>query len=160
MQIELRRRQGPSLFAEVDPEDFDRVSAHRWSAARDGQTYYALRRLTLARDGRNSTESMHVFILGARGIDHIDGNGLNNTRANLRRANQHQNGGNRRPQAGRAWKGVSRVGSRWRAGIEVRGLRINLGTHSSPEQAARAYDLAAQEHFGEFARLNFAKETP
>jgi hypothetical protein len=55
-----------------------------------------------------------------------------------------------------AYKGVSARGKKWRAQICVNGRRLDLGTFSTPEEAARAYDSAARLHFGDFARCNFA----
>ena len=91
--------------------------------------------------------------------DHIDRNGLNNSRGNLRLASNAENLRNRPRQRNNksGYKGVcfdKRV-SRWRADIGVNGRRIKVGRFDTPEEAARAYDAAAREYFGEFAYLNF-----
>lgn len=55
------------------------------------------------------------------------------------------------------YKGVgwSRASGKWRAYIQVDGRQVHLGLHLDPLDAARVYDAAALEHFGEYARLNF-----
>lgn len=95
-------------------------------------------------------------------VDHIDGNKLNNQRANLRLATRQQNVANRngRGAATSQYKGVSwdAKNKNWRASIRANYKSENLGRYASEEQAARAYDKAAREHFGEFAWLNFPDE--
>lgn len=92
-------------------------------------------------------------------VDHIDRDGLNNRRSNLRLATTSQNMQNRPRQKNNSsgYKGVTfhKKRGEWRAKISVNGVTNNLGIFSSPEAAARAYDAAAREHFGEFAYLNF-----
>jgi hypothetical protein len=107
---------------------------------------------------------MHRLLLSvARGrvVDHLDGNGLNNQKVNLRQVSTRQNQMNRRPnQAGRPrssrYKGVSRTGkcTTWQAKIVVEGKRVPLGRFKREVDAARAYNKAAVEYFGEYARLN------
>lgn len=88
-------------------------------------------------------------------VDHINGNGLDNRKKNLRICTQAQNVRNRAPIKGR-YKGVSsRGGGVWRARITVDGRMIYLGDHLSEIAAAKAYDQAAIRFHGEFARLNF-----
>jgi hypothetical protein len=91
-----------------------------------------------------------------KGIDHINGNGADNSWSNLRAANQHQNIAN-----GRMWshntsgfKGASyrRDIQKWRASIQVRGRPIHLGNFKTPQEAHAAYRKAAERYFGEFAR--------
>lgn len=91
-------------------------------------------------------------------VDHRDGNGLNNQRANLRIASVSQNHGNtRKPRSGRnRFKGVTRSthGKPWQAQLKIAGHHYFLGRFDTEEEAARAYDVAAREHFGEFALAN------
>jgi hypothetical protein len=101
---------------------------------------------------------MHVLITGiGTGIDHANSDGLDNQRANLRQAGQGLNCANMRPSAGKTsqFKGVRRHREgKWEARIRI-GRPVYLGLFGSEESAARAYDAAASEAWGEFARLNF-----
>jgi hypothetical protein len=101
---------------------------------------------------------MHRLIMAAPdgiGVDHINGDGLDNRRANLRLASQRDNSANMAVRASSAtgFKGVSwkRRNRKWQAQIG----RTYLGIFASAEEAARAYDHAAREAWGEFAHLNF-----
>jgi len=95
-------------------------------------------------------------------IDHIDGNGLNNQRNNLRIATQSQNLANRGPQENNTsgYKGVywDKERLKWVAIIEYQGTKSHLGRFDSEIEAAITYDIAAIRLFGEFARTNFPKE--
>lgn len=102
-------------------------------------------------------------------VDHINGDRLDNRRDNLRECTQAGNLQNARARVMHGslpvqspFKGVSGAkGGKWRAYISAAGQRyIHLGTFDAPEEAARAYDAAAIEHFGEFARLNFPDAEP
>lgn len=148
-------------FAIVDDEWFDKLSKHHWYCSNYG---YAYRRGPGGRKG-STLLSMHRTVLGLDNtgctsqIDHIDGNPLNNTVANLRVCSPSQNLHNRDKQKNNksGFKGVywaTQVG-RWLANITVNGKRHHLGTFFSPAEAAKAYDVAARELLGEFARLNF-----
>lgn len=109
---------------------------------------------------------MHRQILGISGCeegDHINGNGLDNRRANLRRCTRQQNSWNkparrlvtRRPTS--RYKGVSwdKARCKWRAELRTDGVIQLHKRFDSEIEAARAYDAAARFHFGEFAFLNF-----
>jgi hypothetical protein len=95
-------------------------------------------------------------------IDHRDGNGLNNTRHNLRLATLTQNQCNRRKTEGLTspFKGVSRCKTgKWRCSISMNNAAHRWScVFTLEETAARAYDVKATEWFGEFARLNFPTE--
>lgn len=77
---------------------------------------------------------------------------------NCRWVTHQQNACNRRRRGGVGFKGVKRNWGCWAASIFVDGKALHLGQFDAPEEAARAYDAAALEHFGEFARLNFQQE--
>ena len=109
---------------------------------------------------------MHRLVMdAARGtvVDHIDGDGLNNQRANLRfctRAQNFQNAGWRNtPGRTARFKGVWRVTGQcrrcWRAGITAQRQYKNIGSFWTEEAAAQAYDSEARVLHGQFARLNF-----
>ncbi len=90
-------------------------------------------------------------------VDHIDGNKLNCRRANLRTCTHAENIRNRKKHKNGSsrFKGVHNDGVRWRARIKLNGKAKSLGTYRTEIEAALAYDRAAREMFGEFARPNF-----
>lgn len=141
----------------VDSEDFPTLYHFKWYAVRSRNgVWYAQRK------DRGRIVKMHRAILGApKGIkvDHRDTNGLNNRKENLRLAPGNSNNANSRKQKNNTsgYKGVSwQAGyDRWKAYIRVRGTYIHLGVFTNLIKAAKAYDTAAREHFGEFARCNF-----
>jgi hypothetical protein len=95
--------------------------------------------------------------------EHINRNGLDNRRVNLRLTTSSNNKGNMRKHRGASlYKGVhwdNRPESTgWRARIQVNYEKISLGHFDTEEEAARAYDVAARQFFGEYARLNFPGE--
>lgn len=147
------------LFALVDDADYDWLSRYKWYAHHGGSQrgFYAVRMSARAAGRRNIL--MHCEIIGVKGIDHINHNGLDNRRKNLRQASTAQNIANQRlsVRSSSGFKGVSfyRDRQKWGAFITPQKNRIYLGAFSSPEAAARAYDTAAQKYFGEFACLNF-----
>lgn len=91
-------------------------------------------------------------------IDHINGDRADNRIANLRLCDRT---GNRRNSVGsrEGYKGVRfrAVTGKWEAAIHPSGRNIHLGTFDTAEAAARAYDAAARQHYGEFARPNFSE---
>jgi hypothetical protein len=149
----------------VDIEDLAALAMHKWSATAGRHTFYAVR--TVFVDVRQTMVRMHRVIAGARPtdvVDHIDGNGLDNRRANLRIVSHSQNLWNApsyKPSSS-GFRGVSliRRGKKWTAWCaSIRdGVRIrHLGYFATAEEAARAYDTAALRIRGEFARLNFGE---
>jgi len=148
-------------YAIVDAEDYERVSRYKWCLSRTRGQLYAQRRTG------GKTVRMHQFIMNPpKGmvVDHIDGNGLNNRRSNLRICTRPENTRNRRPNPNTStgYKGVwrdKRTGRYW-AQIYFKGKSTRLGSFDTAVEAAHAYDRKAIELFGEFACLNFPQEHP
>lgn len=149
-------------FAEVDAADFPKVEGFKWGV------FKSKRSRTLYAKAKRHGPLMHRLLLGCvpgdgRWVDHVDRNGLNNTRENLRISTGSQNIANSQKRNGTSssFKGVylNRDSNKWVAKIsrkENGGRRFySLGRFTSQEDAARAYDAKASELFGEFAGLNF-----
>lgn len=139
-------------YAVISPEDHEIVNAFRWYGQSAG---YA----TSGRTGNEPSILMHRLILDAPhefDVDHINGIPLDNRRENLRLCTPQENLRNQSPRGGSSqFKGVRMKRGVWRAAITVDRQEIYLGTFHCETTAARAYDAAARERFGEFARLNF-----
>lgn len=145
----------------VDDDDYESLSRYKWFAVQNPSGVWYARRNTARNHGPQGFEFMHRRLMGISGtaqVDHRDGDGLNNTRKNLRFCTHRQNGMNRKVNAGCRFKGVSRSREKYKAAITINGAYVHLGVFSADEEAARAYDRKARETFGEFARLNFPDE--
>jgi hypothetical protein len=148
-------------FAIVDDEDFDKVSKLKWHVRESKQGCKTLYATSSRRNEGKVALRMHRLIIGAElrfQVDHIDGNGLNNQKSNLRICTHHQNQFNKsfsdKNKSG--FKGVSshQNSEKFRARLKLNGREIHLGLFSDKMEAALAYDLAAVKHFGQFARTN------
>ena len=158
--LEIPLTQG--LSTHIDDADFPLVSQFKWTTHRTGprtpQLIYASRRLwdaTRKRSGK--TIFLHRFLMNpplGYDVDHINGNGLDNHRVNLRVCTRQQNNGNQTPKRHTSrFKGVYRPSGRrsWIARIMVNYRPIHLGSFDTEEAAAQAYQKAAEQHFGAFA---------
>jgi len=105
---------------------------------------------------------MHRMIMRPRKsyvVDHIDGNGLNNRRCNLRVCTRAQNQANARPRGGASqFIGVYRHRDRWLARATRRGKCYHVGIFKDEVEAAKARDRKAYELHGEYAYLNFPED--
>lgn len=149
----------------IDEEDLDRLSPFCWRAKRhifyanhEGREPRFYAAAHMYKDNRRTTVNMHRFIMKTpEGLvtDHINGNTLDNRKANLRIATKSQNAANMVSRSLTGYKGVVRVSDiSFTASIKVNGTRIALGTFYDVGEAAQAYNEAARSHFGEFAKLN------
>ena len=140
--------------AVVDDEDYSRLSKYKWCCRSDG---YVVRSTRVK--GKSKTLYMHREILQTpegMDTDHINHNKLDNQKTNLRACTRAQNLYNQKQKQNiSGYKGVERVGQRWRAAIGIDGKYVRLGCFLNKEDAARAYDHAARGLFGEFASTNF-----
>ena len=163
-EIQLTQNQ----VAQIDDEDFEWLSEWKWYAWRRSEIYgwYAIRSDKI--DGQPVQVRMHVAIwerhneqsvLEGNVVDHHNGNSLDNQQSNLRQASFVQNRQNSRMRSDNSsgFKGVSLVSGKekFRAYISPPNTKpIHLGTFDSILEAAEAYNTAAIEIHGEFARLN------
>ncbi|MFC1794103.1 HNH endonuclease [Planctomycetota bacterium] len=145
----------------VDQDDFERLNKHKWYAVKSTNTFYARR---TRRAGKK-----YVFIMMHRDVihppenllvDHINRNGLDNRKSNLRLATCAQNSYNRtyfRKSKSSKYTGVSwnKLRKIWIVVIRYNCKNKFLGYFKDEIQAAKAYDKAAKKYHGEFASLNF-----
>ena len=156
MEIKLSRGK----IALIDDCDLDLVSGYTWCAYKGHNTFYAKTNVRRA-DGSRVVVRMHRLILGLTDprvkVDHRDGNGLNNQRANMRACTDAQNGKNRQKNANNTsgYKGVTlrKRDGKWHTSIMANGKRKHLGYFSTPEAAYAAYCAAAKDLHGEYANL-------
>ncbi len=147
-------------FAQVDDEDFEFLNQWKWYALKSKNTFYAVRNIGI--EPNRTAVRMHNVILKNIGIDHIDHDGLNNQRLNLRHCTGSENQMNRNLKSGLAgtytssYKGVSwhKAANKWYASIRYDGRQRSLGVYVNEIEAAIAYNKEASQRFGEFAFLN------
>jgi len=154
-------------FAIVDPDDYPHLSKYKWRLCKTKgkNVLYAERSIRLP-NGKYSRILMHRQLINVPEgyvLDHINGSGLDNRRANLRLATIAQNAWNskkRNPRSG--YKGVwlAKDKGLWRAAIFCNRKRKHLGYFKDKVDAAKAYDKAATKLHKEFAVLNFPDHQP
>lgn len=150
---EIQLTQGKVTL--VDDSDYEMLIKHKWCAIRQEKNWYATSRVST-----NSHTKMHRIIMGVTEskiyVDHKDGDGLNNQRANLRLCTNSQNSANRRKSNNSKSKylGISNLRGKWKVSVRKNGKEYYGGTFISEEDAALAYNKKATEVHGEFARLN------
>lgn len=159
METTVRIPLSKGREALIDAADLELVSQFKWYAEPLANTCYGANK-----NSGKSKQYLHRHIMGETDptvlIDHRNGDGLDNRRLNLRRSTKKQNVQNSAGQVNTSsgYKGVSYVkkSGKWRAYIVPhKPAQISLGTYELEEDAARAYDVAAKQYFGEFAYLNF-----
>lgn len=155
---EILLSQGKIAF--VDDEDYEAISAKKWSVVKSWNSFYARRYERI--DGVQTIVYMHRLLANAvknQQVDHKDQNTLNNCKDNLRLCSNTENSQNRKKRKTLSpkseFKGVRPKGGRFIARIKIDGKDCFLASFKSEVEAAKAYDRAAIQYFGEFASLNF-----
>ncbi len=156
----------------VDDEDFVELSKYKWSASgsKINGIYYAVRTISKKIIYENEIYHckkvirMHRFLMGLseedklKQVDHINNNGLDNRKANLRICTSAENLRNRRSSGTKTsiYKGVNQKGTsgQYKANIHANGKLMHIGTYGTEIEAAMAYNIEAKKIFGEFANLN------
>lgn len=162
--VPLNGKKAAGRVALVDDGDYDLVMQYRWHVREQWQASgrringpYAM--ATIWRDGRQGGLLMHKLITGWPFTDHINHDGLDNQRHNLRPGHGGLNMRNQRAwlEHSSRFKGVSLIphSGKYRARIQVDHRIRSLGCYFTEEEAALAYDTAARVAFGEYACLNF-----
>ena len=141
----------------VDEQDFDKIKDYKWSSIFCGKAKspYAVS------SHFGKIVYMHRIVMGAKSdqfVDHIDGNGLNNSRENLRFATTSQNNMNqcKRSDNTSGHKGISWCPDRekYQVYINIDRKRKSLGRYKTLEEAIYVRDQAVKSHYGEYAREN------
>ena len=138
-----------NYFTIIDDEDFELISKNKWHVleAQDGRRKYAA-------DGCH--RKMHRLIMNCPRhmiIDHINGNGLDNRKENLRISTQSQNSVNRKKTPGKYMRGVYRIRDRWRSIIRIKGKNHHLGYFDTEIEAHECYKKIAKETYGDWFPL-------
>lgn len=154
-----------ALIDDEDFEELDKMSWHAWYN-KNGDSFYA-HHSTYNGKGKNpGVTRMHRYLMKIVDpkikVDHIDGNTLNNQKSNLRICESHQNNTNTkelRSDNTSGYRGVTKYfynsHKKWTARLSKNGIVTRLGYFDSPEDAARAFDKAAKQLYGEFCgKLN------
>lgn len=149
--------------AVIDADDAAFVADRCWHAQASRNTVYAMCNALRAEGGIRGQKRvmMHRFLMNPDAemqIDHINGDGLDNRRSNLRIATHAQNMQNRKlfTNSSTGFKGVSAYNPTglWQAKIAINGRRIWLGVFATPEAAHDAYVRASASMHGEFSKTS------
>lgn len=141
------------VFVYLDEEDVDVVLGKKWRVSTVGSTSYAVTRKQVRGEKKNTL--MHRLImqpLEGEVVDHIDGNGLNNRRSNLRICRQFQNCWNRR-DAKTIGVSFKTQNNKWIALISYRGKRLGCGLYDDKDEAQKARNFAAYVLWGGFSNI-------
>lgn len=159
-------KKGKTYEVLLDADDFDWASDKYWYIQPHGRTHYVWRNEWSGAPSqrRKRKQALHRLILervhgslGDQCVDHINGNGLDNHKSNLRltdRSGNMRNSRRRSTKKSSIYKGVYRKGPSYMVRISQNGKTVSLGNYASEREAAIVYNIAAKRLFGDFAHLN------
>jgi hypothetical protein len=152
---------GEGKYAIVDQADYYWLKKYRWYIAGNGKEFYAYANIIIG-PGKTKFVSMHRLIMNHPPgllVDHRNNIPLDNRRANLRSATQSQNRQNSKKKKNTTSKYIGvhldKHTGKWKARLRINGKEKQLGRFVNEEEAAKAYDIAAKQYYGECAKLNF-----
>ena len=160
--LDVSTRAHPDAVTRIALRDLDKVidGLGRWYAYKNSERpeIYVRRSITVG-GGKQQSQMLHKFLAQEPGcpvVLHIDFDGLNNLRENLKPSDRHEQAAHARHAKGK-YRGVFERpdNRRYRAIIGIDGELVHLGTYGSESDAAKAYDAAARAKYGALARLNF-----
>lgn len=163
MEMIIKTKKHGEFVVLIDAIDYPLISQHKWYIQiNDGRKTPVVGTKISTDDGKKTTVKMHRLIMDAPSgtqIDHVNGNGLDNRRTNLRYCTGSENCANRRvlrTNKTSKYRGVyfAKAHNTFVASIKKNGKNIKLGTFKNELDAARVYDKAALEIFGQFAITN------
>jgi hypothetical protein len=167
-EIEINSKKYGTHKVLVDDEDYEELSKYKWYLSKGKHTFYVHMDDNTYEKGvriKRVTVLMHRSLMGVpkgdkRIVDHIDGNGMNNQKSNLRICTVTENNRNQvhsRGDFSSQYKGVYWCKDKklWATEIRINKKKKFLGRFKSQVVAARTYDIAALKYFGEFHHLNF-----
>lgn len=160
MMVKIKLTQG--IYTLIDDEDYPLVSQYKWYVTRCNRRWVAITGPDKKTKGKQLL--MTRLVMKARSGQQVDHKKhyedyIDNRKSNLRLCTHAENGRNRRKQLKKTssqYKGViwNKHAGKWQVTIIVSRNYIHLGLFTDEIEAARAYNIAAVEHFGEFAKLN------
>jgi len=155
-KIDISTQTYPNTFTLVDDDMYEEVNKFKWCVFLCNHKRYA------GRIVKKKAILLHRYIMNTpvdKDTDHRDGNTLDNQRSNLRICTSGQNAMNKRKQRNNksGFKGVSwyEPNKKWRSSIGINGKVKHLGYYTCKIRAAKAYDIAANNLFRKFAKINF-----
>ena len=164
MTFEIHSKKYGVHVVEIDDEDAEKVFQYKWCVHyKYKYGHYRLTdvRTNIIKNGKRKQIALHKLLVSFEIVDHIDRNVLNNRKENLRDCSNAENLRNKGLQSNNTsgFKGVywNKNRNKFQAQIKYNGKNFYLGLYDTLKEGAAAYDRAAVELYGDFAKLNFEK---